>query len=184
MPGEIEHREMILPNILSAVTENEAYALADLARGKTVLEMGAWEGFSTVVLASVADHVTSVDWHQGDDHAGQADTWTSFIENIVRYQVADRIEVIRERFEAALPQLAVDGRQFDGCFLDAQHDYESVSRDIGLALPVLKPGAFFAFHDYGRCEATGHPGFAVTEAADQLVGIEGRTGFLGWGFVK
>ncbi len=175
---------MILPGIASAVTENEAYALADLARGKTVLELGAWEGFSTVVLASVAGRVTSVDWHQGDDHAGRIDTWPSFTANLTRYGLLEAVEIIRERFEDALPRLAAEGRLFDGCFLDAQHDYDSVARDVGLALPLLKPGAFVAFHDYGRSAETGNPGFEVTRAADELIGIAGRTGFLGWGYVK
>ena len=175
---------LVLPDIQSAVTENEAYALTDLARGKTVLELGAWTGFSTVVLASVAERVTSVDWHQGDDHAGRIDTWESFTANLARYGVAGRVEVIRGRFENELPVLAGHGRQFDGCFLDAQHDYDSVVRDVGLALPLLKPGAFFAFHDYGRSAETGNAGFEVTRAADELIVIAGRTGFLGWGFTR
>jgi glycosyltransferase involved in cell wall biosynthesis len=39
-----------------------------------------------------------------------------------------------------------------------------------------------AFHDYGRSEETGHPGFGVTEVADAF-GIAGRVGHLAWGFV-
>jgi len=179
--GETE-RQLILPGIESAVTANEAQALADLARGKHVLELGAWHGFSTVVLASVADMVTSVDWHHGDDHAGQFDTWDIFLWNLSRYNVLDRVEVVRERFEDALPKMAAEGRLFDGCFLDAHHAEESVTRDIGLARPLIRKGGFFAFHDYGRGPQTGHPGFGVTEAADRF-GISGRTGFLGWGFV-
>jgi predicted O-methyltransferase YrrM len=181
--GETDQRKLILPAISSAVTPNESEALADLARGKTVLEMGAWYGYSTIVLASVAERVTSVDWHMGDDHAGTYDTWEIFSFNIIRYGVAARVEAIRERFEDILPQMAEQGRKFDGCFLDAHHSEESVTRDIGLALPLLNHGAFMAFHDYGRGPHNGFPGFGVTEAADRF-GIEGRTGFLGWGFVK
>lgn len=182
--SDTDARPMILPDIQSAVTENEAYALADLARGKTVLELGAWTGFSTVVLASVASRLTSVDWHQGDDHAGRMDTWELFTGNLARYGVDGRVEVIRERFEDALPRLAAGGHLFEGCFLDAQHDAASVTRDVGLALPLIVPGGFLAFHDYGRSAETGNPGFQVTEVADELIGITGRTGFLGWGYVK
>lgn len=179
---EQQTRQMILPAIASAVTANEAQALADLAAGKTVLELGAWYGFSTVVLASVAERVTSVDWHYGDDHAGLVDTWEIFTFNLERYGVQDRVEAVRERFEDALPAMAEQGRTFGGCFLDAHHSEESVTRDIGLAVPLIRPGGFLAFHDYGRGPLTGHPGFGVTEAADRF-GITGRTGFLGWGFV-
>ena len=172
----------ILPAISSAVTGPEAQALADLAAGKHVLEMGAWYGFSTIVLASVAERVTSVDWHYGDDHAGTVDTYEIFTFNLRRYCVEDKVQVVRERFEDALPKMAEEGRQFDGCFLDAHHSEESVTRDLYLALPLIRPGGFMAFHDYGRGPHNGFPGFGVTEVADRF-GIEGRTGFLGWGFV-
>lgn len=182
MPGETEQkREIIFPSISSAVTAEETVALCDLARGNRVLELGAWTGYSTVALASVAERVTSVDWHLGDDHAGSFDTWEIFTFNLERYGVAARVEAVRARFEDALPDMAAQGRVFDGCFLDAHHSEESVTRDIGLALPLIKPGGFLAFHDYGRGPHTGHPGFGVTEAADRF-GICGRVGFLGWGF--
>ena len=54
-----------------------------------MLELGAYHGFSTIVLASVAERVISVDWHQGDDHAGRGDTWDLFINNLRQYGVAE-----------------------------------------------------------------------------------------------
>lgn len=178
-------RDFILPeDILSAVTAEEAAALADLARGKLVIEMGAFHGFSTIVLASVADWVVSVDWHMGDIHAGLGDTWAIFSGNIRRYGVADRVQVIRDRFETALPRLLAeaDGEPFmDGAFIDAQHDEDSVARDVALVLPLLKPGGFVAFHDYGRSAATGNDGFGVTPVADRF-GVAGVVNCLAWGF--
>jgi len=174
-------RELILPAIPSAITDEEARMLADLSRGKVVLEMGAWFGFSTVVIASVAERVISVDWHQGDNDAGHMDTWDLWNANLARYGVGERVTAVRERFEDALPRLEADGVLVDGCFLDAQHDEEAVERDVGLALPLLRPGGWLGFHDYGRCAATGHPGFGVTEVADRF-GIKGRAGYFAWGF--
>lgn len=173
---------MIIPrNIITAMTHHEAVALAELAAGKTVLELGAYHGFSTVVLASVAEEVISVDWHKGDDHAGLGDTWDIFQANLAMYDVNDRVRVVRGRFEDELPVMAGAGVQVDGVFLDARHDEESVQRDLDLALPMVRPGGFVAFHDYGRCEATGNPGFAVTPVADRF-GVKGVTGTLAWGF--
>ena len=52
---EQQTRNLIIPfDVTSAVTPDEAMALANLARGRTVLELGAHYGFSTIVLASVA----------------------------------------------------------------------------------------------------------------------------------
>lgn len=181
MPGTTD-RDVIVPSdILTAVSREESLALADLARGKTVLEMGAFYGHSTVVLASVADLVVSVDWHQGDSHAGDYRTEDEYRRNLTRYGVANRVLAVTARFEDVLPKLGKS--QFDGLFLDAHHTAESVSADLDLALPLLERGAFVAFHDYGRGPATGHPDFDVTSVADKRVGITGQAGHLGWGFL-
>jgi hypothetical protein len=39
-----------------------------------------------------------------------------------------------------------------------------------------------AFHDYGRDESTGNPGFAITPVADEF-GVAGVVGHLAWGTV-
>jgi predicted O-methyltransferase YrrM len=174
-------RELIIPAIQSAVTAEEARALASLARGRTVLELGAQFGYSTVVLASVADLVISVDWHQGDPHAGEWDTWDIFNANLARYGVQDRVQAVVGRFEDVLPRMEAAGDQFDGAFLDGSHDEASVARDLSLVLPLIRTGGFVAFHDYGRGPETGHPDFAVTPVADRF-GVSGQAGFLAWGF--
>ena len=96
---------MILPNdIATAVTVEEATALAKLAEGKDVLEMGAHYGFSTVVLASVANHVWSVDWHGGDAHAGLADSWDKYSANLALYGVGGKVTVCRGWFQNEIPK--------------------------------------------------------------------------------
>lgn len=178
--GDVAER-IIWPQIPSAVTPPESLALARLADGKNVLECGAHYGYSTVLLASIAEHVTSVDWHRGDDHAGHCDSLGVYNGNLMRYGVSEKVTTIVERFEVALPKLAVAGLQFDGAFLDGMHDAESVARDLALILELVKPGGFVAFHDYGRGPHNGHYGFDVTSVADKF-GIVGSEGFLGWGF--
>lgn len=175
---------VIIPDdITSGMTQEEALALAELARGKIVIELGAWHGYSTVVLASVADYVISVDWHMGDAHAGLQDTWEIFNANLRRYGVNERVMVVRDRFETALPLMAAEAEVAfaGGCFIDAQHDAKSVARDLALVLPMIKPGGFVCFHDYGRSAETGNDGFAVTEVADKF-GVAGTAGHLAWGF--
>lgn len=181
VPGPVIPGDLIIPAIPSAVTAAEAVALADLARGKTVLELGAHHGFSTVVLASVAAQVTSVDWHLGDPHAGLGDTWASFTASLARYGVAGKVVIVRQRFEQALPDMAAAGARFGGCFLDGMHDEESVTRDTALALPLIEPGGFMCWHDYGRGAHNGYGGFAVTEVADRY-GVTGVAGCLAWWF--
>jgi glycosyltransferase involved in cell wall biosynthesis len=174
-------------DIPTAVTTEEAAKLASLASGGDVLELGAQWGFSTVILAQAARRVTSVDWHQGDDSIAAmggeaADTWDAYRGNLARYGIAGKVDARRGRFADVLPALARQGMLFDGCFIDAQHDAAAVAADLALALPLIRPGGWIAFHDYGRSEATGHPGFGVTEVADTF-GVAGVAGCLAWGFV-
>lgn len=147
-----------------------------------MLELGAFFGYSTVVMASVARLVYSVDWHQGDDHAGPYSTWDGYKANLIGYRVADRVITIRGRFEDEVPLLRDRGVVCDGAFLDGFHSEEAVTRDLNLALMVVRKGGFIAFHDYGRCAETGHPGFAITPVADKF-GVTDIIGSLAWGLV-
>jgi len=183
MSTEQRPRNLILPyDVTSSVTGAEAVALADLARDKTALELGAHYGFSTIVLASVAEKVYSVDWHQGDVHAGLGDSWAAFNFNLIRYGVTDRVQVCLGRFEDEVPKLDAAGVRTDGAFLDGLHDEASVQRDLELALTIVRPGGFIAFHDYGRGPDTGHPDFRITQVADKF-GVADVVGTLAWGFV-
>ena len=146
------------PAITSAVTDAEATRLADLARGRTVLEVGSWYGFSTVVMARVARVVHAVDWHRGDEHAGVRETLGAFWANLERYAVRDRVVIHVGLAEVVLPVLRA--RSFDFAFLDGFHETEAVDRDARLILPLLRPGGMLAFHDYGR--------FGVRPAVDGL----------------
>src|SRR6266567_9487866 len=95
-------------DIPTAVTVEEAGKLATLATGGDVLELGAWHGFSTVILAQAARRVVSVDLHQGDEHAGEGDTWESYRANLARYGVTANVDARRGRFADVLPALATE----------------------------------------------------------------------------
>lgn len=177
-------RELIIPpTVTTAITGPEAEELGRLAQGKTVLELGSYHGFSTVVLASVADRVYAVDWHMGDDHAGVGDSWGEFTKNLNEYpDAASRVVVCRGRFEDEVPKLAAEGVRVDGAFLDGMHDEPSVTRDLALALTLVRPGGFIAAHDYGRGDHNGFAGFRVTEVMDRF-GVDHSVGFLGVSYV-
>lgn len=145
-------------DIHTGVTDTEAEVLERYAKGRRVLECGSWFGFSTVVMARVAEHVDAVDWHHGDPHAGQQDTEEVFRQNLVRYGVSDRVTVHVGRFEDVLPRLA--GR-WDVVFLDGMHDAVSVARDLALVEPLVR--RYLLLHDY---DVPVSWGFEVRETAD------------------
>ena len=43
-------------------------------------------------------------------------------------------------------------RYFDWIFIDADHSYRGVARDIAAAAPKVKPGGFLVFDDYGHID--------------------------------
>jgi predicted O-methyltransferase YrrM len=148
-------------DIDSAVTEDECRKLAELAEGKTVLELGAWKGRSTVAMAQTARRVFSVDWHQGDDHAGEGWTLREYIQNLTRYGVWDRVVPIIGRFEDVLPRLV---KGFDLTFIDGLHTTEAAVSDLNWA-GIVTDGRI-AMHDYNV------QGFGINDAANAYFGTE------------
>ncbi len=123
---------------LTKADENE---LRRLGAGKVVLELGAWRGRSTTVLSEVARYVVSVDRHQGiDDHMKRPDSLPGYIAEI---RPLRNVAMVIADFVDFVPLLK---ERFDLVFIDGDHDYDSVLRDIALAL-LVEP-AVIAMHDY------------------------------------
>jgi predicted O-methyltransferase YrrM len=143
------------------VTKKECERLADLAQGKVVLEVGAHYGRSTIAMASTAERVFSLDWHQGDNFTKDwGFTAGTYLKHLLRYRVLDRVAPIIARGEDVAPFLA-DG-SFDFVFIDADHSYDAVRGYIELFLPKNKGP--IAFHDYAV------EGCFEKQAADEAFG--------------
>lgn len=140
LPPEWEY----LNHVKGWLTFKEAVALAEMARGLTVLEIGSYRGRSTLALASTAKEVHAVDWGRGDTGCG--DDWTTpeLLENLHRRGVTN--VVVHVGFsEDVVPSFK---RVFDMAFIDGSHTAESVEKDVGMVLECLKPGGMIAFHDW------------------------------------
>lgn len=159
-------------DIFSTVTKEECTRLAELAKDKTVLEIGAGFGRSTIALASVAKKVHSVDWHKGDKYSGQYDSLGGYLFNLQRFGLADKVVSFVGRNEAFLP--AFNGLfSYDVVFIDSYCAPEAVELDVRMTRPLLRPGGVLVAHDYGNIPNL-PPGFVfgVTEAVDTLVARE------------
>lgn len=139
---------------------DEAKELWRLANGKRVLEIGSYCGCSTICLAQSAKAVVAVDYFDGRGTGSPGDTLVAFKANVERYGVASKITTAHPQDDSLLDE----PNQFDFAFVDGAHDYESVKRDIGRVLVVLRPGGLIAFHDY---HSASDPG--VTQAVDGLL---------------
>lgn len=123
------------------LTEAEGRKLAELAAGRTALELGAFKGLSTSYLTT-ASLLVSVDWHHGDDDAGHGDSLPDYL--ATARPLVNVVPVIA-RFDQIVPLLRP---MFDLVFVDGAHDYDSVKADIVLARSVVKPDGILACHDY------------------------------------
>jgi predicted O-methyltransferase YrrM len=122
------------------MTPIEGEALAELARGKRVLEVGSYCGLSTICMAQTAREVVSVDPHDGRATPNPMDTLGEFTNNCFRYGVCPTI------FIGTLDQFG-DPLPFDLAFIDGAHHYTAVRDDVARVRPMLAPGGLIAFHD-------------------------------------
>lgn len=139
---------LVFPHeIPSSLTPEEGRALAELAENRVVLELGAFLGRSTIILAQTALKLHSVDHHRGDAHAGEVRTLDQYLGNLRRYGLDAEVVTHIGRFEDVLPALCP--QYFDLVFLDGFHTQQAVERDLVWARAAVKPDGVIACHDYG-----------------------------------
>jgi hypothetical protein len=122
-----------------------------LRDGDTFVEVGAWKGQSIIHLCQrLQDQEKSVklyavDTFKGDADTGKVNVLSTFEENIFASHCSSDIYV-----QVALSTIAADKfqeKEIAGVFIDAAHDYDSVSADLNAWLPKVKEGGIFAGHD-------------------------------------
>jgi len=145
-------------------TLNELTLLSSCCVDKKVLELGSEVGRSSVVIAEVAQHLTCVDaWNDSYSHIkdqGQKEIYLVgldqkrlgssifevFKSNCNKYIANGKLCFFRETTEDAVNNF--QDNSFDVIFIDADHSYEGVKKDIQNYLPKLKPSGFLICHDY------------------------------------
>ncbi len=103
-----------------------------------MIEIGSHQGISTEVFLLNVARVVAVDPWEGDDK-----TYSEFMDRCGSYP---NLEVNRDKSPNALKHY---GCEFDFCYIDAAHDYESVSRDILAVAKLILPDGYIGGHDYG-----------------------------------
>ena len=120
---------------------NQVGGLLDLiaaTKPESVLEIGAYKGVSTEAFCLSAKQVFTVD------------PWTSdktFEAFRTRMQTYSNLTAIKGLSPSALNMIPPDTK-FDLVYIDGDHTYESVAKDIEAARHFVKPGGYIAGHDY------------------------------------
>lgn len=130
-----------------------------------VVEVGCWEGRSTVALATaVRPHtVHAVDTWEGSPgevswdlaHTEGRDVYGTFLDNV---KDLGNVEPHRMTWQ---DYFAADTSPVKFCHIDAEHTYEQVKGNILAVLPLLVPGGYLVGDD------AHHP--PVVEAVSELL---------------
>jgi predicted O-methyltransferase YrrM len=127
-----------------------------ISDGAVLVEIGCWQGRSTVYLAScIKDSGKAAAFYAIDHGRGGTrktavgkDSTTAGIlaANILDCGVEDFVvQIVAPSVRAV--RLFHDGT-VDFCFIDGSHDYQSVLRDIAAWWPKIRIGGSLAGHDY------------------------------------
>jgi predicted O-methyltransferase YrrM len=129
---------------------------ADCPEHGSIVEIGSFQGRSTIVLAlsaSAGTSVVAIDPHAGNDRGPQeidgfehqaADDHTIFLANLAAAGVADRVRHIRSFSDDALG--AVTG-PIDVLYIDGAHRYGPAQRDIRAWGSRVTDGGTLLIHD-------------------------------------
>jgi hypothetical protein len=142
------------------MTRGQGEALYEAAQscppGGRIVEIGSFQGRSTIVLASAAPDdatVFAIDPHAGNDRgpeqiSGYADAaegdHTAFLANLSRAGVSDRVTHLRMYSDAALG--AIDG-EVDVLYVDGAHRYAPARADIRDWGRRVRSGGTMLIHD-------------------------------------
>jgi predicted O-methyltransferase YrrM len=131
-------------------------AVSNARPGALFVEVGSWKGMSAAYMAvEIINSGKNIQFHcvdsweylalQTDISADKfADLHATFLQNIQPVaHVITPVRAISWEAAALYPDESVDF-----VFIDAAHDYESVTKDLKAWYPKVKPGGLFAGHDY------------------------------------
>lgn len=137
--------------VVGAITDREAKWLYQAARKTSakgvVVEIGSFLGKSTVALAKGASKVYAIDPHLGGRVIGKkfsGPTYPKFLANLRLAGVRQKVVPIRKFSFEAIKNWK---RPIRLLFIDGNHSYAAVRRDILDWEPWVVPGGIIACHD-------------------------------------
>lgn len=137
------------------LTLREGALLYNLAKGcpknNSIVEIGSWEGKSTVYLSNGSKdghgaHIFAVDPHTGPEQRVHDEIWTYdvFMKNIAEGGAGELVTPIVKFSEDAAKDF---NKPVGLIFIDGGHAYEAVKTDFESWYPKITEGGVIAFHD-------------------------------------
>lgn len=127
-----------------------------------VAEIGVFDGSTSNSALSIVGHNNGeyicIDWFKGTQHPGweaskghhsykpDKDVYEVFINNMKPNPFYKNLKVIRKKSLDAV--LEIPDEYLDICFIDADHSYKAVLKDIEAWFPKVKAGGIICGHDF------------------------------------
>ena len=171
-----DQNRFIVNNISKQIQDGQYKIIEELVHicacpNMQCVEIGSWTGNSAVLIGTIVKRVLgklySIDWYLGgkaEEHLKETaeiiDVRKVFLDNINFFNLNDTVEQLPITSEEACKNFEND--YLDFIFIDGDHSYEMVKKDINYWLPKLKKGKIIAGHDYYNDDYTG-----VKKAVDE-----------------
>ena len=156
-PGEVS---AVVSHVEGWLSDEQGRALYHAAAATTgrgaIVEIGSWKGRSTIWLAAAAKRtgrcVYAIDPHTGSKEDPVADTLAEFRGNMERACLSDAVRLLTMTSAEAA---GVIEDPVELLFIDGDHSYAAVKRDVELWFPRLIEGGVVMFHDVSTASYRG-----------------------------
>lgn len=151
---EIKNIKKITDEVHGWLSDDEAVSLYKLTKASSrkgvIVEIGSWQGKSTIWLAKSGNKVYAIDPHIGapeqiEQYGHNIQTLEKFKSNINKAGISEMVAPIVETSEEAFKSWR--GEPISFLFIDGSHQYEDVKKDFILWSPLVMDGGIIAFHD-------------------------------------
>jgi len=142
-------------NIPTYTTNQELLKLYELAKSlpkkSLAVEIGSYIGASSLLIAKGLHNESKLicidTWQNDAMTEGNWDSFSEFIKNV--NTVKKKIETIRNTSVLAGTNF---NEKIDFLFIDGDHSYDAVKKDVDIWFPKLKSGGIIVMHDIGWAE--------------------------------
>ena len=154
----------------------EFYDFVSSKNFKLLVEIGVWKGSSISYLASknrnskiyaVDLFETTYRYKKGKLKEAASIINQTYNQQLIKTDTRDIITDIKEYSWEGAKHFADNSLDF--VFIDADHSYESVKKDLEAWYPKMKKGSIFSGHDYEPYDAHNHPG--VKQAVNEFCSL-------------
>ncbi len=139
----------------------------NFSKEPTMIEIGSYMGESTMLFASsgIFKQIYAIDPHGGDEKFNKTYNidwdWVK-TQYLINTRYFDNISLV-EDYSYNVDSL-FDDNSIDFIYIDGNHLYESVKKDLELYLPKIKNNCVIAGHDYS------HEYQGVMDAVEEVLG--------------